>query len=132
MSRDEEIDSDHELPSEVEFDHQVTRRSRGSVPHVIIGVDEATRNFQPKPRHPRARQPQTLEPRPKARPLRLGCPNRGHRGSSSHLHRDHQRNQRPGGTASVTATRIQVRRPGWRQKDRLGTHKTSSRDSERS
>lgn len=33
MSRDEEIDSDQELPNEVQFDHKVTRRSRGTVQH---------------------------------------------------------------------------------------------------
>jgi hypothetical protein len=33
MSRDEDSDSDYELPSEVQFDHQVTRRSRGTVQH---------------------------------------------------------------------------------------------------
>ncbi len=33
MPRDEDSDSDHELPSEVQFDHKVTRRSRGTVHH---------------------------------------------------------------------------------------------------
>jgi hypothetical protein len=33
MSRNAESDSDQELPSEVQFDHQVIRRSRGTVQH---------------------------------------------------------------------------------------------------
>jgi len=33
MSRDETSDADQELPSEVQFDHKVTRRSRGTVQH---------------------------------------------------------------------------------------------------
>lgn len=64
----------------------------------LIGVDEAQRELQPGPLHPRARQPQMLEPRPKARLLRLGHPNRRHRSPSSYLHRDHHRNRSPGGT----------------------------------
>jgi hypothetical protein len=37
----------------------------------LVGVDEAPRELQPKPRHPCPSQSQTLEPRPKARPFAL-------------------------------------------------------------
>jgi hypothetical protein len=41
MSRDAESDSDQELPSEVQFDHKVTRRSSGTRATRLVGVDEA-------------------------------------------------------------------------------------------
>ncbi|MEZ6136164.1 MAG: S8 family peptidase [Pirellulaceae bacterium] len=35
MSRSEDVETDAELPNEVQFDHKITRRSRGSVQHDI-------------------------------------------------------------------------------------------------
>lgn len=45
MSRDEESDSDQELPSEVKFNHKVTRRSRGSVQHDSFEWTQHNENF---------------------------------------------------------------------------------------